>query len=102
MYGRCGSMEPKAARMTLIREAMPRVAALVAEKRRLYGDAHVTACIQRGMAGEPGYFFAREGTVAIGTPWPDDPVMENFALQQITSTQALVIIREPEAKRGAN
>jgi hypothetical protein len=102
MYGRCGSMDPKAARMTLIRDAMPGVAALVREKRALYGDAHVTHCIQQGMAGKPGWFFAREGTLAVGTPWPDDPVMENFALLQVTSTQALLIIREPGAADGAH
>lgn len=74
--------------------AMPGVARLVAEKRRTLGEAHVAECWRRGMAGEPGWFFAREGAIAIGTPWSDDPVLANFAAAQITSTQALVVMRE--------
>ena len=74
--------------------AMPGVTKLMAEKRRLHGDPHVTECWRRGMAGEPGWFFAREGPVAIGTPW-EDPQLANFAASQVTSTQALLIIKEP-------
>lgn len=87
-------MEAKAARLALIRDAMPGVARNIADKRRTLGDAHVTECIKRGLAGEPGWFFAREGAIAIGTPW-DDPVLANFAAAQITATQALVILRDP-------
>ena len=94
-------MEPKAARLALIRDAMPGVARNIADKRRALGDAHVSECIKRGLAGEPGWFFAREGAIAIGTPW-DDPVLANFAAAQVTSTQALVILREPvEVQRAA-
>lgn len=75
--------------------AMPGVARLVAEKRRTLGAAHVNECWQRGVVrGEAGWFFAREGTLAVGTPW-DDPVLINFAAAQVTSTQALVVLREP-------
>lgn len=76
-------------------ETMPGVARLVAEKRRLFGVEHVRRCWGRGMAGEPGWFFAREGAIAIGTPWEGDAVMANFAAAQVTSTQALVVMREP-------
>ena len=75
--------------------AMPGVARLVAEKRRLLGDAHVAECWRRGVVElEPGWFFAREGAIAIGTPWGDDPALANFAALQVTSTQALVVMRE--------
>ena len=87
-------MEAKAARLALIRDAMPGVARNIADKRRTLGDAHVTECIKRGLAGEPGWFFAREGAIAIGTPW-DDPVLANFAALQITASQALVVLRDP-------
>lgn len=84
----------QAARFALIREAMPGVQSVVADKRRELGDAWVTECIQRGMAGEPGWFFAREGGVAIGTPFPtDDPALVHWALRQVTSTQATVMLR---------
>lgn len=76
--------------------AMPGVARLVAEKRRALGDAHVAECWRRGvLEREPGWFFAREGPIAVGTPWEGDPVLINFAAAQVTSTQALVVLREP-------
>lgn len=73
---------------------MPGVSKLVKEKRAQYGHEHVNECWRRGMAGEKGWFFAREGALAIGTPW-DEPVMANFAALQVTATQALVIMKEP-------
>ena len=77
--------------------AMPGVARLMADKRRTLGAEHVAECWRRGMAGEAGWFFAREGAIAIGTPWADDPVMANWAAAQMTSTQALVVMRKPGA-----
>ena len=82
-------------------EAMPGVARLVAEKRRSYGAVHVKRCWAKAMAGEPGWFFAREGAIAIGTPW-DDPMLANFAALNVTSTQALVVMREPEVGDGSH
>lgn len=72
---------------------MPGVAKLVTEKRAQLGDAHVNECWRRGvLLGEPGWFFAREGALAVGTPW-DEPVMANFAAAAVTSTQALLVVR---------
>lgn len=92
--------EAKPNRYAWLPAAMPKVAALVAEKRRLLGDAHVNDCWARGMRGEPGYFFAREGAIAIGTPFTDDPVCAQFGAQHIKSGQALVLIRSPEGADG--
>lgn len=89
-----GSAAAGRSRYAWMRDAMPGVARLIAEKRAQYGDAHVTECIVRSLGGETGYFFAREGPVAVGTPW-DDPALANFAALQVTSTQALVLLREP-------
>ena len=94
-------MEKKEGRFAWMPDAMPGVAKLVAEKRRRWGDAHVTACIQRGLRGEPGWFFAREGAIAVGAPW-DEPVMANFAALNVTATQALVVMREPEIANGTH
>jgi len=88
----------KESRWDWLPTAMPGVARLMAEKRAKLGSAHVAECWRRGMAGEPGWFFAREGAIAIGTPW-NDPEMANFAAQQITRTQAMVVMRE--AAHGA-
>jgi hypothetical protein len=96
------SMEDPAARKAmnqLIRQAMPKVAALVAEQRRRHGDAHVLECQRRGMRGEPGWFFAREGALAVGTPW-DDPMLANFAAAHVTSTQAVLVLRDPGESHG--
>lgn len=74
--------------------AMPGVARLLAEKRKALGEAHVAECWRRGVVErEAGWFFAREGALAVGTPW-DDPVLANFAAAQVTGTQALVVLRE--------
>ena len=56
-------------RYAWVREAMPGVARLITEKRAQWGDAHVNECWRRGVVErQPGWFFAREGAVAIGTP----------------------------------
>ena len=76
--------------------AMPGVARLMKEKRAKFGDRHVTECWNRSMAGEAGWLFAREGALAIGTPWPSADVdLANFAAANVTATQALLLIREP-------
>lgn len=80
--------------------AMPGVTRLMVEKRAKHGAAHVAECWRRSMAGEPGWFFAREGPLSVGTPW-DDPILANFAAQQVSATQALLVIREPGVPHGA-
>lgn len=77
----------------LIRSAMPGVMRLVAEKRREMGDSHVVECQRRGMAGEPGWFFAREGCLAVGTPWADEPVIAQYAGGQLPPRAAFLCIR---------
>jgi hypothetical protein len=75
--------------------AMPKVARLIADKRREVGDAHVRECWKRGVVEQqPGWFFAREGALAVGTPWPD---IADVAGWQVTQTQAMVILRDAPA-----
>ncbi|MES2959787.1 MAG: hypothetical protein V4792_16480 [Pseudomonadota bacterium] len=82
--------------------AMPGVAKLVAEKRKLLGAEHVNECWRRSVVlREPGWLFAREGALAIGTPW-DDPVLANFGALSVTASQALLLIREPGATDGTH
>jgi hypothetical protein len=74
--------------------AMPGVARLMAEKRVQLGNEHVNTCWRRGVIDrEPGWFFAREGALAVGTPWGNDPALANFAALHVTATQALLVIR---------
>lgn len=100
-YGRCGSMEEvrqRKAVLELVRRAMPRVAEMVEARRKTLGDEHVTRCQQRGMAGEPGWFYAREGMLAIGRIWPAAIEAEQAAMPQgidVAGT-AFVVLRPKE------
>ena len=78
--------------------AMPGVAKLLAEKRRLYGDAHVNECWKRGVIdGEPGWFFAMEGTLAVGQPDNDQRLAWFAGLLKCSPTAALLDLRRPGA-----
>ena len=81
---------------------MPGVAKLMREKRREFGDAHVNQCWLRGVVElQPGFFFAREGALTVGTPWPDaDEAMANFAAANVMPGQFLLILAAPEVGPG--
>ncbi len=83
---------------------MPGVARIVADKRRLLGNAHVNECWRRGVEqGEAGWFFAREGPLAVGVPDTSDPVMRDWCAAQVTGSQAIVMLRDPAAgQQGAS
>lgn len=94
--------EGKGKRFDWLPAQMPGVARLVRDKRAELGDAHVNECWKRGVVElQSGWFFAREGALAVGTPW-DDPLLANFAAASVTSTQALLLIKLPEAACGAH
>lgn len=79
---------------------MPGVAKLLAEKRCELGAAHVNDCWAHGVVkAEPGWFFAREGALAVGVPWPE---IADVAGWQVTAGQAMVFLRAPEVARGAD
>ena len=75
---------------------MPTVARLMAEKRRQWGAQHVAECWKRGVTlGEPGWFFAREGPLAVGTPF-DDEVLRDFGASKVAPGQGLLMLAEPK------
>ena len=75
---------------------MPGVQKLLAEKRRTHGAAHVGECWRRGVIErEPGWFYAREGALAVGTPWGE-------AIPDYTPTQCLVLMRDVGVPDGAH
>jgi hypothetical protein len=79
---------------------MPGVAKLMAEKRAKFGNEHVNECWKRGvLMREPGWFFAAEGALMVGTPWPHDLVMSKEWPR--LGTQALVMMKDPGVKHGA-
>jgi hypothetical protein len=93
----------KGKRWDWLPQHMPGVAKLLAEKRIEFGDAHVNQCWKRGVIEkQPGWFFAREGAIAVGTAWPAGDPMAGVASWQLTATQATLIIRDPEVVHGAN
>lgn len=75
--------------------AMPGVARLMREKRASHGDAWCATCWKKGVIElQPDWFFAREGALAVGAPFAD-PIFANFAALQVTSGQALLLMRNP-------
>lgn len=79
---------------------MPGVAKLMQERRAQMGNAWCAECWRRGVLElQPGWFFAREGALAVGAPF-DDPECANFAALQVSSSQALLMLRTPEAAHG--
>ena len=80
---------------------MPVVAKLMREKRVELGDRHVNLCWKNGVVlKEPGWFFAREGALAVGTPWKGDPELENFAALSVALNSPLLILRPTEVSSG--
>jgi hypothetical protein len=64
-----------------LKTSMPRVSRLIEEQRKARGAEFVSHCWRRSLRGEPGWFYAREGALAIGTPWPEALDLEREALK---------------------
>lgn len=72
--------------------AMPGVARLMRERRGALGDAHVNECWKRGvLQAESGWFFAREGGLAVGVPWDD---LATLWSDTARTGQVLLVLRE--------
>ena len=95
-------MDSKAKRdWSWLPQQMPGVARLIAEKRKAMGADWVNTCWREGVTkGQPGWFYAAEGALAVGTPWADDPVITSLLTARITATQALLVIRPREPAGG--
>jgi hypothetical protein len=75
---------------------MPGVSALMADKRRQYGAPHVALCWKKGVVErQPGWFFAREGAIAVGTPF-DDAVLVEMSAARWAESQAFLAMASPE------
>jgi hypothetical protein len=81
--------------------AMPGVTKLMADKKREMGADWVATCWANGMKGEPGWFFAKEGPLMVGTPWDMGHPAMQLVLQPVTPTQALLFIKEKGVSSGA-
>ncbi len=78
---------------------MPRIAAALAEQRRVHGDAWINLCWRRGVTeGIPGWFYAGEGALTVGTPWADATVLEWFgSARQAFPDATILLLRDREA-----
>lgn len=93
----------KRKRFDWLPEEMPGVVKLVAEKRKLHGNAHVNECWRRGvLLLEPGWFFAREGPLTIGVLDPTWQMPELAKLPAAVAGQAMLIMANPEPANGTN
>jgi hypothetical protein len=79
-------------------QQMPGVAKLMADKRKAIGSAWVNECWRHGVVeGQPGWFFACEGALMVGTLWPDAEVLA-LAHAELHRKAPMVILRpQPEA-----
>ena len=72
---------------------MPRVAKLLAEKRAKLGAEHVALCWQKGVVEcLPGWFYAREGALAVGVPFDD---IEALYADTPRAQQVMLFVRDP-------
>ncbi|MEY2892668.1 MAG: hypothetical protein RJA98_2576 [Pseudomonadota bacterium] len=85
--------EQKKGKFDWLPTQMPGVARLIKEARTTHGDAWVNECWKRGVIDrEPGWFYAGEGALMVGTLW-DDPLIIAFASAQYTKSQHLLVLR---------
>ncbi len=80
---------------------MPGVAGLMQQQRKQHGEAHVRECWRRGVVElQPGWFYAREGAVAVGVPFEDDE-FKVLREAQAALGGAMLQLRLPEVSGGA-
>lgn len=97
-----GSGEGKGGEWAWLPARMPGVARLLADKRAALGAEWVNTCWRRGVIErQPGWFYAAEGALGVGTPWADDPVIAAYMTARFSPDQALLVLRPKDAGDGA-
>ena len=77
---------------------MPRVWEGIEAKKGEWGAQHVAECIRRGMAGEPGWFYAFERGHVVGTPFTGDPELLTYiGLAAAIGGRHVLVMRPPAA-----
>lgn len=81
---------------------MPGVARLMRSKRAELGDDHVNLCWKRGVVDmQPGWFFAAEGALAVGTPWAEAPGIDLWlGLKEAGEAPHMLVLRDKGAQHG--
>lgn len=79
-------------------EQMPKVSQLIKDHRAKHGPEWLAECWKRGVVqGEPGWFFACEGVLAIGAVWDDARVLA-LQSQAYSPGRALLVLRPAEQR----
>jgi hypothetical protein len=77
---------------------MPKVWAQLEAWKAAWGAAHVADAVRRGMAGEPGWFWAMEAGYVVGTPFSADAeLMRALALGVAMGGPMAAVMRPPAA-----
>jgi hypothetical protein len=80
---------------------MPGVAKLMATKRAQMGMEHINECWRRGVLGcEPGWFYAREGPLAVGVPWPEALAIHDDLNLAWSAKHSLLVVKAVEVAHG--
>jgi hypothetical protein len=82
---------------------MPRVTALIRAERQRLGDAHVKRCWDMGVVQrQPGWFFAWEGGLGVGAPWPEAlAIGSEIDAGGVFADKAFVVMAPAAASYGA-
>jgi hypothetical protein len=83
------------------REVMPGVWAQLEAWRAAWGAPYVAEAVRRGMAGQPGWFWAMEAGYVVGTPFrADADLMRTLALGVAIGGSMAAVMRPPAAQEG--
>lgn len=87
----------KTSRWSWLPAMMPKVAEMLAERRAEHGAAWVAKCWARGVVdGEPGWFYAAEGAIAVGTPISAEVVTTYHQVRGRVPGSVLLDMKLPE------
>lgn len=87
--------EKRAGRWAWLPGHMPRVAALIAERRAADGEDWVAHCWAMGVVrAEPGWWWCAEGPLAVGVP-ADAGVVEMWCRARVGRPDAAVLVLRP-------
>ena len=83
-------------------EFMPRIVTMLGERRAKGEGAHIDECWKHGVRlQEPGWFYAREGGITVGTPFQEsetNDVLREFGTWEFAKDQALLVLKPLEGE----
>ena len=78
-------------------EFMPRIVTMLGERRAKGEGVYIDECWKHGVRlQEPGWFYAREGGITVGTPFNDlesSELLREYGTWEYAKGQALLMLR---------